>query len=186
MPNRHDDCCRHRRVAVDAGRTDWRQTFNLLLTDTAGNVRTQAFTINVNEAAQGGFTLQLVDTNNAPITSVSVGQTFKVQVFVRDLRTSASGVFSAYTDLLFNSALVEPAATGTTSINHGEIYINATSGDTNTAGLINELGGTASSTAPLGAAQRLLAEVTCGPSCGQITSEQSRLIPLELNSWSTD
>ncbi len=146
------------------------QTFNLLLTDTAGNVRTQAFTINVNEAAQGGFTLQLVDTNNAPITSVSVGQTFKVQVFVRDLRTSASGVFSAYTDLLFNSALVEPAATGTTSINHGEIYINATSGDTNTAGLINELGGTASSTAPLGAAQRLLAEVTMrAKAAGQIT-----------------
>jgi cyclophilin family peptidyl-prolyl cis-trans isomerase len=134
------------------------QSFNLLLTDAAGNQTTQAVTITVNDSAQGRIALKLVDLNNNPIQSLAVGQSFKVQVIVSDLRTPvASGVFAARLDMLYNSTLVETE--GTSPITFGTDYTNGRNGSTSTAGVIDELGAISGSTSPLGEQPRLLAEI---------------------------
>jgi cyclophilin family peptidyl-prolyl cis-trans isomerase len=120
-------------------------TFSLQMTDIAGNSRSDSFTINVAQAALGGISLRMLDLNNAPITSVSVGQSFKIQAIANDLReTDASGVFAAYFDLNYDSNLVElDGANPITRLNSFEI---SPSGSTTTLGLINELGAARSST----------------------------------------
>ncbi len=137
------------------------QSFTLNLTDAAGNTTTQEVSLNVTQQARVGMTLQVVDTNGAPITTVAAGQNFKVQVMVQDLRagTAAKGVFSAFADLLFDSNVIEPIATN--PISHGTNYINGATGDTLTAGVIDELGGVSKETfGSLSADKLLLAEVT--------------------------
>ena len=134
------------------------QNFSLILTDTAGNARTQNFAITVNDVALGGISLRIVDTSGNPITSATIGQTFKVQVLVEDLRADVSGVFAAYLDMLYNNALVEP--TGSDPIGHGTVYTNTKLGNTATTGVIEELGGVANSNSPLGEGAKVLAEVT--------------------------
>ena len=73
--------------------------------------------------------------------AVLVGQPFVLKGFVTDLRTPASGVAIAHVDVPYNSALASAVA-GT--IVHGAQYseTDSTSGDLNTAGLINDVGGT--------------------------------------------
>lgn len=133
------------------------QTFTLNLTDGAGNVTPQTVSIGVVSQPQIAITLQTVDLNGSPITTVASSGTFKVQVFVQDLRTNPTGVFSAYADLLYDASKITPIATN--PISHGTVYVNGIAGDTNTAGLINELGGFGP-TSRLDGTSRLLAEVT--------------------------
>jgi large repetitive protein len=136
-------------------------TFTLTLTDAAGNVTNQIVTLNVATPARVGFTLQTVDMAGTPITTIATGQNFKVRVFVQDLRTGtdATGLFSAFTDLLYNSSVIEPVAVN--PISHGTVYNNATSGDTATPGIVNELGGLVSNVfGVLDNTPQLLAEVT--------------------------
>ncbi|OYW12972.1 MAG: hypothetical protein B7Z55_17635, partial [Planctomycetales bacterium 12-60-4] len=101
------------------------QTFTLRLTDTAGNVTNQQVSLTVAQQPRVGMTLQVVDINGAPITTIAAGQNFKVQIFVQDLRTGsdAKGVFSAFADLLFDSNVIEPIATS--PISHGTNYTTA-------------------------------------------------------------
>ncbi len=137
------------------------RTFTLVLTDAAGNVTNQQVSITVLEQPLVGATLQVVDLNGSPITTIAQGQNFKVQVFVQDLRASdaAKGVFSAFVDLLFDSNIIEPIATN--PISHGTQYTTAPTGDVLTAGVINELGGlTKDVFTNLDGDPRLLAEVT--------------------------
>lgn len=137
------------------------QTFTLSLTDAAGNATNQQVTMTVTGQPRVGMTLQAVDTNGAPITTISAGQNFKVQIFVQDLRsgTSAKGLFSAFADLLFDSNIIEPIATN--PISHGTNYTTAPTGDTLTAGVIDEVGGIYKDAfGSLNADRLLLAEVT--------------------------
>ncbi len=136
-------------------------TFALTLTDAAGNTTSQQVTLNVAAQSRAGFTLQAVDMSGNPISTIATGQNFKVQVFVQDLRTgaNATGLFSAFTDLLFNSTIIEPIATN--PISHGTVYSTAVLGDTNTPGVINELGGIVSNVfGTLDTTPQLLAEIT--------------------------
>ncbi len=133
-------------------------TFTVNLTDTAGNVRSENFSMNVAAAALGAVTIRLVDLNNAPITSVTIGQVFKVQLVARDLRTSGNdGVFAAYTDLNYNSVVV--ALEGSSPITRLNGFDVSPDGNTSTLGLINEVGGARSSSNPSGAAGIVFAEV---------------------------
>ncbi|MDZ4850954.1 MAG: tandem-95 repeat protein [Pirellulaceae bacterium] len=121
------------------------RTFTLQLTDNAGNTRSDSFSITVSEAALSGVRLQLVDVDNNPITSVSVGQSFKVQAIVDDLRTAdASGVFAAYFDLNYDSSIVE--LDGSSPISRLNSFEISPSGTTTTPGLIDDLGAGRSST----------------------------------------
>lgn len=135
------------------------QSFTLVLTDAAGNATNQQVSITVAQQPRLGLTLQPVDSSGAPITTVAVGQNFKVQVFVQDLRPGdeAKGVFSAYADLIFDSNVVEPIATN--PITHG-VFPNSPGGTVRT-GVVDELGGLTQNTSAFTDGQKyLLAEVT--------------------------
>ncbi len=137
------------------------QTFTLGLTDAAGNSTTQQVSLAVSQEARVRMTLQVVDLSGNPITTVAAGQQFKVQVFVQDLRSGAAakGVFSAFADVLFDSNVIEPIANN--PISHATNYTTAPTGDTATAGVVNELGGIYKDVfGSLNADPLLLAEVT--------------------------
>jgi large repetitive protein len=135
------------------------QSLTLTLTDAAGNVANQTFSINVIEEPSVQISLSAVSLAGLPITTIGVGEQFKVQVTVQDLRpsTERTGVFAAYFDLLFDSNIIEPIATN--PITHVDPYDNDQSG-TVEVGLINELGAFSSRTSPLGPDSRLFAEIT--------------------------
>lgn len=92
----------------------------------------------------------VVDATN----TLSVGEQFNVQVFVKDLRDpvagAARGVFAAYMDLLYNSTLAEPAAPAAGNdagnrlgfqVTFGDNFDDETAvGDNFVPGLINEFG----------------------------------------------
>lgn len=118
------------------------------------------------------FRLATTDLNNNPITQISAGSNFKLQVFVQDLRTSDGdgdtiderGIFAAYMDLLFNSTLVGPVVSTSNvfgfEVSFGSSYVNGLSGNVNTPNVIDELGAFQGGTVPLGPTERLLATVT--------------------------
>lgn len=114
-------------------------TFSSRLTDTAGNATTTDYSITVAAAALGSVTVQLLNTSNNPITTVTVGQVFKVRLIARDLRPSGNGVGGVYADLNYNSAVV--AVEGANPITRLNGFENGASGITTTLGLIDELGG---------------------------------------------
>ncbi|QDV27493.1 Ig-like domain-containing protein [Aureliella helgolandensis] len=135
-------------------------TLEVVLTDPAGNVTNQNVPLNVIEQPQVKFSLVTVDMSGQPITTIAAGQNFKVQVVVDDVRdgADATGVFAAYLDLLFDSAVIEPIATN--PISRPSPYTQSPSGSLTTAGLIDELGAFSSSTERLGSDPRVLVEVT--------------------------
>lgn len=135
-------------------------SITLRMTDLAGNSIEQVVSINVIEAPLVQFSLNPVDASGTPLTSVEVGEEFRVQVIARDLRTGedADGVFAAYLDLLFDETIIEPVAAN--PINHITPYTNAATGGLDTPGLIDELGGFSSDTGELGSDPRVIAEVT--------------------------
>lgn len=118
------------------------QTFTLRLTDSAGNTKTQALSINVIEEPLARVTLEVVDMSGNPITQIATGQQFQVRYLTQDLRgLGAKGVFGSYIDLLFNPDVVEPIATN--PITYGPTFENGKSPISSTptiAGQINELG----------------------------------------------
>ncbi len=74
---------------------------------------------------------EVTDVNGNVIETLSPGQDFQVRVFVKDIRlpenVQGRGVFSAYTDVTFNTTLVmhtiDPAVTGPTAdITYGPDY----------------------------------------------------------------
>jgi cyclophilin family peptidyl-prolyl cis-trans isomerase len=134
------------------------QQFSITLTDIAGNTRVQTFSINIGDTAQVGFRLAAVSDSGTPLSSLQIGQTFKLQVYTKDLRDNAEGVFSAYLDLLYNNGLVE--LVGTSPVAFKNPYTNTPSSNTSLAGVINEMGAFASSMSPLGADEKLFAEIS--------------------------
>jgi large repetitive protein len=134
------------------------QSFTLTLTDTAGNVRTETFPVTVAGAALAGTRLEVATLAGAVVTSVAAGDEFLLRLYARDLRGALdqSGVFSAFTDVLFNSALVSPVTT--TPITYGSGFSTNPDGTFST-GLIDELGAIANSLAATNLAEVLVATV---------------------------
>lgn len=126
-------------------------SFGVVATDAAGNLRTQSVTVNVTQPAVFlvEVILRAVDSEGNEITSLTNGQTFFLQVLVSDLRggDAASGVFSAYTDVTWDAA----KATATGALVFGSTFPGQRTG-TITAGLINEAGGTGGLT-PIGSGE---------------------------------
>jgi cyclophilin family peptidyl-prolyl cis-trans isomerase len=135
------------------------QSLTLLLTDLAGNEQRQTFNLAVGLEPAMGIRLDTVSTVGAPVGTVQVGQQFIVQVYVQDLRqgSDAAGVFSAYMNVLFDPAIIQPIAES--PINHIDPYRGARVG-TVASGAIVGLGAVANSTDPLGPSERLFAELT--------------------------
>ncbi|MFM8323783.1 MAG: Ig-like domain-containing protein, partial [Pirellulaceae bacterium] len=134
------------------------RTFAVSMTDKAGNTRLQDFQITVREVAVGKFELRVVNQQGATVSQLDVGETFNLQIWVQDIRSSdALGVFSAYLDVTYDANLFETV--GSAPISHGTVYTNTKSGSVTTAGLIDEVGGVSNSTANLDGEARLLAQV---------------------------
>lgn len=115
------------------------QSFTMALTDVAGNVRSQTFSVEVAGTPIAGTRLEIANLSGSVITSIAAGEEFLLRLYAQDLRGQANraGVFSAYADVLFDSTLVTPVTT--TPIQFGSNFSTSSSG-TFTTGLIDELG----------------------------------------------
>ncbi|WP_417731449.1 Calx-beta domain-containing protein [Rosistilla oblonga] len=88
---------------------------------------------------------EFVDAAQSAVTSLSVGQDYTLRAYVQDVQTTGpDGIFRAYLDVNYNSSL----ATASGSITHGPGYSMSTDGNTNTAGVIDEVGGSDSDATP--------------------------------------
>lgn len=135
------------------------QSFSISLSDAAGNVTTQDFTLTVVDDPIVRFDLNIVDLSGNPLSTVDVGDTFKVQFTAQDIRGfTAAGIFSAHADLLYDPAIIEPIAG--TPITYIEPFVNGQSGSTATAGLVDELGSFSNQTSGNSSAVSVMAEVT--------------------------
>jgi cyclophilin family peptidyl-prolyl cis-trans isomerase len=132
------------------------QTATLRITDTAGNSQAQALTINVAGEQEISVRLRVFDTNNAPLSSLSINQEFDLRVSVQDLRNVplGGGVFSAYMDLLYDATKVE--LVGSNPITFADLYANGRTSDISTAGAIEEVGAFSSLTTGPGTSQQTL------------------------------
>ncbi len=89
-------------------------------------------------ATSVGYMLSAVDDDGNVLTSVPAGGTFNLVLSVQDTRaTDPTGVFSAFTDIVYLSDFVSVAG----DITHSATYPSGTSGDTSVAGIIDEAGG---------------------------------------------
>ena len=134
------------------------QSFTLALTDRAGNVRSETRTVNVGGAALAGTRLEVATIAGAVVTSVAAGDEFLLRVYARDLRNEAlrRGVFSAFTDVVFNNSLVSPVASA--PITYGPNFSTNPDGSVG-PGLIDELGAIANSLSATNLAEVLIATI---------------------------
>lgn len=135
------------------------QDVTLLLTDLAGNVREEVFTINIADVAIAGVRLQVTDLQGNVIDRVQPGQEFLLNFLASDQRDEfdRSGVFAAFTDIRFDNDLVRPVAQS--PIQFGPNFGSIISSGTVSAGLIDELGAVSNSLAPTNRQEDLIATV---------------------------
>ena len=101
------------------------------------------------------FRVAVTDSAGVELTELMTGDAFELRVFVDDISSAPQGgVFAAYADVLWASSL----AVVTGAIDHGEIYVNGTSGVATTPGLLDEVGGF-DGLEPLGGAEQLVFSV---------------------------
>ncbi len=133
-------------------------TFTVELTDRAGNVRTESFTVTVGAIPTAEIELQITDLQGNPISNVNVGDEFLLQMFGIDARGGFNrrGIFAAAADILFDSTLVQPVAS--TPIQYGPGFTTQRGGVFST-GLIDELGAAKTDTVPSGDRESLVATV---------------------------
>lgn len=134
------------------------QAVTLTLTDLAGNVRTETFTINIADVALGQVRLEITDLQGNAISRVQPDQEFLLRFYAADLRTplSRSGVYAAFTDIRFDSGKVQTV--GTSPITFGPNFGVVPSGSVGN-GVIDELGAVSNSTAATNRAEDLIASV---------------------------
>lgn len=66
---------------------------------------------NQNQVADVAFDFALVNEAGSPISSVSVGDRFGVQVFAEDLRPNGTFVFAGFLDVLYDTGIIQPTDT---------------------------------------------------------------------------
>jgi cyclophilin family peptidyl-prolyl cis-trans isomerase len=135
--------------------------FQIVGTDLAGNTVTQNVSIDVTAVEQiMQIRLETQSVSGEVIDTISVGQNFWLRVYVKDLRTEdADGVFAAYLDVNYDSALASAIGEDRDDIVYGDDYQNGRSGSLTTPGLMDEIGAFGP-TSPLDDAERLLLMVS--------------------------
>lgn len=133
-------------------------TFTLELTDRAGNVRTESFTVAVGDEPIVGIRLELTDPDGNPVSSIDVGDEFLLRMYGVDNRNvfDRRGVFAAHADILFDSDLVR--AVPGTSIEYPDSF-NLTPSGTISNGLIDEVGAVSTSLNPSDQDETLVATI---------------------------
>jgi len=135
------------------------QSLTLTLTDVAGNVRSETFTVSVAGTPLAGVRLEVADLNGTVVTRIDPDQEFLLRFYARDLRSGASraGIFAAFTDITFDSSLVTPVTSVPIEFSPG--FGSAISSGSFADGLIDELGAVANSIAQTNRAEELVATV---------------------------
>lgn len=132
--------------------------FTLSLTDVAGNVRSESFTVAVADEPLLGVRLEITDLQGNPINSLGVGDEFLLRMYGQDLRSTFQqrGVFAAFADVLFDGTLARPVPGS--SIEFDSEFALVRTGSVST-GLINELGAATSNSVPSDEAESLIATI---------------------------
>tara|TARA_R110002049_G_scaffold4601_6_gene32895 strand:+ start:100190 stop:105202 length:5013 start_codon:yes stop_codon:yes gene_type:complete len=139
------------------------EQFTYSIQDANGVPSTAQVTVNLLPGAQNddlaSYTVEIIDPiNQRPVENVRVGDTFGVRVSVDDLRGfdpsgfDPEGVVSGFLDLLYTDELVATVDTNANpnfpfDITFGPLFTGSNlfqQGDSQTPGLLNELGGTQS------------------------------------------
>lgn len=139
--------------------------FTYTARNSGGLTSTARVSVQVGTSAKDvNFRVQTTDLNGNPISSVAAGSEYFVQLLVQDSRPPAvdSGVYAAYSDLLYNASLTSVITASNPfgfAITHSPPYENGASGDAVTPGLINEAGAFEKGLTPLGNDEYLLFQV---------------------------
>ncbi len=126
-------------------------TFDIVVTDAAGNTNTQTVNLDVAQRELMRYRLAVTDLDGSSIDAIAAGESFLLKVYVEDIRGDAEGVFAAYVDVLYDQALVQLDG----SLSYGSDFPNVRLGSIDTVGLIDEAGAVAG-TDPLGSGEYLL------------------------------
>jgi len=111
---------------------------------------------------------EITDADGNVVSSVDVGDEFKLSVYVQDQRgADAAGVFSAYSDVTYDSGLVSVPAGAT--VTHGTEFDDGANSDIAVPGLLDEVGGFNQATAGLGAEQLLFEITLTADTAGTVT-----------------
>lgn len=153
-------------IDADTGLLSWTPTvaqaganlFQIRAMDLAGNWVAQDLNVQVAEVTQEvQLRLETADLDGDPITTISSGSEFLLKMYAKDIGPAGgfAGVFAAYVDVTYDSALVSPVDTALT---FHEPYVNGQSGVLTTAGLIDE-GGAFAGFTQTGALEKLVFSV---------------------------
>ena len=134
---------------IPAAGQDGAQSFTIVTTDAAGNMRSQPFTATIGSGSVV-VSLRVTDLASNPIVSIANGQVFEVRGFIQDSRANPSGVANAYYDVAYDAA--RASFTGTSTF--GADFPDDRNGNFGGSGLFDDVGG--STTASLGAGEFLL------------------------------
>jgi VCBS repeat-containing protein len=110
-------------------------------------------TVSITAADLASFRLETKTTSGVPVSSVTVGDTFLVEVHVADDRTNGLGVQQAFLDLLYDTNFVFLNS----NVSFEPIYNSLANANTTTAGLVNELGAARTVLSPTGSNDSILA-----------------------------
>lgn len=97
-----------------------------------------------------GIRVEATDLNGNLVSTVNIGDEFEIRVLASDLRADPQGVFAAYTDVVYNSAVTLAGP-----VIYGDSFPNVQQGDASSVGLLDEFGATAGF-GPLGGGEFVL------------------------------
>lgn len=122
------------------------QTFDIVVADLAGNENVTNVTVDVAGSGDATVSLELRDATGNPVGAIANGAAFFLDVYVEDLRATATGISQAFVDVAFDAQGIAAVDSG------GTIQVGTAFGDsqqTGTAsanGVVN-VGGVASTPA---------------------------------------
>jgi VCBS repeat-containing protein len=128
-------------------------TFVYEVSDGSLTSTTATVTITVTPVDLVRIRLEAAADDGTALEMVSVGESFALNAYVEDIRRTPQGVFAAYFDVIYDSNLVSVDG----PIVFATAFANGQSGNTATAGLIDEVGAFTQST--LGGGEALLFSV---------------------------
>ncbi len=171
-------------TAADVGTVD----VEFQMTDSAGNVRNDSFSINVENPPLAGIRLEVTDLSGNVINNVSTGQEFELRMYGVDERPGFDrrGIFAAFADILFDSGVIRPVPGST--IEYSDDFLTVQNGSFQD-GLIDELGAAQTRLVPSDEAESLIATVrmeAIASGSTNIVSERADLSSSETLLYSTD
>ena len=136
-------------IAPQTGLIQWTPTasdigsyaFDVELTDAAGNVVSQAIDLMVTGTGDFTYRYEFTDSASVPVTEINTGEEFFLNVYVSDTRGHTEpGVQDAFLDIAYAAELSTP----TGPIIYGTAFPNNQAGNIATPGVLDEVGGSAS------------------------------------------